>query len=300
MKVKVYSFDRKTSVDVELENIDERQYRSIQKELLSKLETEQAYTAIAHGFVHAVTLCPKANPSDLWQHVIYRTFIESGRNEQSWKRASGQAFENAFVEIYNPRLSAYGIRLVVLSSTTANQALIEMGLIGKIAPSKMDIAIEGNCDNKIPRWKIFGVIHGKTSIAERIKDDAPASKIIMEYGFSSVLVTLDSKSFPPPHGNGINYGELGGRTNGQNQNYPQPKRDYFEKDGDFQFGYSYNLRTPPTVGETSSGSKIKTLSFAMPQPDNFVTDVCNFWSGVKERICQTQPETKVLDSESIS
>src|SRR3989344_8559363 len=207
MKVKVYSFDRKTSVDVELENIDERQYRSIQKELLSKLETEQAYTAIAHGFIHAVTLCPKANPSDLWQHVIYRTFIESGRNEQSWKRASGQAFENAFVEIYNPRLSAYGVRLVVLSSTTANQALIEMGLIGKIAPSKMDIAIEGNCDNKIPRWKIFGVIHGKTSIAERIKDDAPASKIIMEYGFSSVLVTLDSKSFPPPHGNGINYGE---------------------------------------------------------------------------------------------
>ncbi len=296
MKVKVYSFDRKTSINVVLENIKERQYHSIQKGLLAKLETEQAYTAIAHGFIHAVTLCPKANPSDLWQHIIYRTFIESGRNEQSWKRASGQAFENALVEIYNPRLIAYGIRLVVLSSTTANQALVEMGLVGKIAPSKMDIAIAGNCNDKMPRWKIFGVVHGKTSIAERIKDDAPASKVIMEHGFFSVLVTLDSKSFPPPHGNGINYGELGGRTNGQNQNYPQPKRDYFEKDGDFNFGYSYNLRTPPTTGETSSGSKIKTLSFALPQPDDFVKDVRDFWNRVKGKICETQPETKISET----
>ena len=294
IKIKVYSYDRKTSVEVELENITEEQYKSIQKELLEKLSSEQAYSAISHAYTFAVNLCPQANPSDLWQHVIYRTFIDSGRNEQSWKRASGQGFENAFVELYNPRLVNYGIRLVVLSSITANQALEEMGMKGTIAPSKMDIAIQGNCGSAEAKWKIFGVIHAKTSIAERIKDDAPASKFIMDKGFMSVLATLDSKSFPPPHGDGVNHGELGGRTFGQNRNGPQPKRDYFEVDGDFHFGYSFNLRTPPTVGETKSGSKIKTLSFNLDQPDELVKDICGFWDKMKGDICAQVPETKVL------
>lgn len=294
IKIKIYSYDRKSNVDVELDNIDETQYRSIQKELLEKLSNEQAYGAISHAYIYAVNLCPKANPSDLWQHIIYRTFTDNGKNEQSWKRASGQAFENAFVELYNSHLANYGIRLVVLSSTTANQALEEMGLKGAIAPSKMDIAIQGNCGLAEAKWKIFGVVHAKTSIAERIKDDAPASKIIMEKGFLSVLVTLDSKSFPPPHGDGVNHGELGGRTFGQKKTGPQPKRDYFEIDGDFHFGYSYNLRTPPTIGETRSGSKIKTLSFNLSQPDGFVKDVTEYWKKVKNNICAKIPETKVL------
>ncbi len=293
-KIKVYSQDRSEFVEVEIESITDVQYKTIQSNLRDLLKKNQAYSAIAKSFVDAVNLCPTANPSDLWQHIIYRTFIDCGKNEQSWKRASGQAFEHAFVNIYNTRLSPYGIRLLVLSLKTSTVALSEMNLTGKVAPSKMDIAIEGNCGTSTPKWKIFGVIHAKTSIAERIKDDAPASRTIMDKGFLSILVTLDSKSFPPPHGNGINYGELGGRTFGNDKPKQQIKRDIFEIDGDFNNGYSYNLRTPPTNNETSSGSKIKTLSFNTTQPDNFVQDVSEHWNSVRYKICKTQPETFVL------
>jgi hypothetical protein len=274
MLVKVYSYDRSEHVEVEIEHITQRDYASLKDDFLNRLENEQAYSAIAHCFVDAVRMCPQANPSDLWQHVMYRIFIESGKNEQSWKRASGQAFEYSFIEIYNPLLEPYGIKMTVMSNSSATNALEAMELTGVIAPSKIDILLEGKRNNE---WKIFGVVHAKTSIAERIKDDAPASHVIMEKGYFSVLVTLDSKSFPPPHGNGINYGELGGRTAGQNRNGAQPKRAYFEVDGDFNFGYSYNLRTPPSSDQTKSGSLIKTLSFSEEQPDSFVSDVLNFW-----------------------
>ena len=252
------------------------------------------YEAIADGYVYAVELCPTANPSDIWQHIIYRTYIEEGNNEQSWKRASGQGFEVAFAKIYNPHLAVYGIRLVVLSKSSAEKALKEMKLTGKIEPSKMDIAIEGNCDLQANEWRIFGVVHAKTSLAERIKDDAPASRIIMEHGFISVAATLDSKSFPPPHGDGINHGELGGRTFASGLKENQPKRNYFERDGDFTSGYSYNLRTPPSPQITLSGSRIKTLSFSELQPDEFVNDIQNFWVAIRAEICKRMPVTGII------
>ncbi|MBI4645495.1 MAG: hypothetical protein HY738_02600 [Bacteroidia bacterium] len=168
-----------------------------------------------------------------------------------------------------------------------------MKLIKKIEPSKIDIAIEGNCDMNGADWRIFGVVHSKTSIAERIKDDAPASRIIMKKGFLSVAATLDSKSFPPPHGDGVNHGELGGRTFATGMKENQPKRNYFEKDGDFTNGYSYNLRTPESPEKTKSGSRIKTLSFSENQPDVFVQDIVNFWNSKRTEICKIMPITKV-------
>jgi hypothetical protein len=296
VEITLYSPDNQTSVVVQLENISTTEYAAIQGDLIARLQNEQAFSAIAHSFVNAVTLCPQANPSDIWQHIIYRTYISSGRNEQSWKRASGQGFEEALAEIYNPRLIQYGIRLIVLSRTTATKALGELGLTGIIAPSKMDIAIEGNCNSEYPNWKIFGVLHMKASIAERIQDDAPASRALMEKGFFSGLVTLDSKSFPPPHGNGINYGELGGRVEGNEVKRLQIKRNIFEIDGAFNVGISFNLRTPPSIGETQSGCRIRTLSFNMPQPDEFVQELVNFWNSIRERICAEQPTTEVLTS----
>jgi len=274
--IKVYSYKRDKSVDVEIQNVSDENYKLIQEKFIILLSEQRAFHAIADAFVYAVQLCPSANPSDIWQHIIYRTYIGQGNNEQSWKRASGQGFEEAFAAIYNPRLAEYGVRLVVLSKSSALRALKEMKLEKKIVPSKIDIAIEGNCKPKGNEWRIFGVVHSKTSIAERIKDDAPASRIIMKKGFISVAATLDSKSFPPPHGDGINHGELGGRTIGAGLKPDQPKRNYFEKDGDFTNGYSYNLRTPESPLKTKSGNRIKTLSFSEKQPDAFVSDVVSF------------------------
>lgn len=293
VKIKVHSYTRDKSVIVDVANVSDESYRLIKENFLQLLKKQKKFEAIAKAYVYAVELCPAANPSDIWQHIIYRTYIDEGNNEQSWKRASGQGFEYAFAKIYNPRLAVYGIRLVVLSKNLTEKALKEMKLDGKIEPSKMDIAIEGNCDLQADEWRIFGVVHAKTSLAERIKDDAPASKIIMEHGFVSVAATLDSKSFPPPHGDGVNHGELGGRTFALGLKENQPKRNYFERDGDFTNGYSYNLRTPPSPEITASGNRIKTLSFSENQPDEFVKDIQTFWLAVRAEICKKMPITKV-------
>jgi hypothetical protein len=294
VRIKIYSFNKQQSVDVDVANVPDKTYEDIRSYFRKKLLVKKAYESIADAYAYAIDLCPTANPSDIWQHIIYRTYLEEGNNEQSWKRASGQGFEQAFANIYNPRLQGHGIRLIVLSKNSAVEALKEMNLVGSIEPSKMDIAILGNCNAKGNEWRIFGVAHGKTSLAERIKDDAPASRIIMNKGFLSVAVTLDSKSFPPPHGDGVNHGELGGRTvaNGVKDN--QPKRNYFERDGDFTNGYSYNLRTPGSPLTTPSGSRIKTLSFSEKQPDVFVSDLIDFWKSKRNNICKTMPVTEVI------
>ncbi len=293
VKIKVHSYKRDKSVIVDVANVSDENYNLIKSRFLQLLSQQKAYLAISEAYVYAVELCPAADPSDVWQHIIYRIYIDEGNNEQSWKRASGQGFEYAFAKIYNPRLALYGIRLVVLSKNSAEKALREMKLDGVIEPSKMDIAIEGNCNEQENDWRIFGVIHAKTSLAERIKDDAPASRIIMENGFISVAATLDSKSFPPPHGDGVNYGELGGRTFASGLKENQPKRNYFERDGDFTNCYSYNLRTPPSPPITPSGNRIKTLSFSESQPDEFVSDIQTFWLAVKVETCEKMPITDV-------
>ena len=293
VKINVHSYKRDKSVIVDVADVSDESYNLIKTNFLQLLSKQKAFEAIAEAYVYAVELCPTANPSDLWQHIIYRIYIDEGNNEQSWKRASGQGFEYAFAQIYNPRLAVYGIRLIVLSKSSSEKALKEMQLDGKIEPSKMDIAIEGICNTQDDEWRIFGVIHAKTSLAERIKDDAPASRIIMEHGFISIATTLDSKSFPPPHGDGVNHGELGGRTVATGLKENQPKRNYFERDGDFTNGYSYNLRTPPSPPITHSGSRIKTLSFSETQPDEFVRDIQTFWIAVKAEICAKMPVTKI-------
>lgn len=293
MFINLVSPDGRTTVSVELEEITDSEYLEIQEHFKHLLTVErQKSGAIAKGFIYGVMLCPKANPSDIWQHIIYRTYLAEGYNDQSWKRASGDGFQFALRDIYNPHLVPYGIRLVVLTTTSALKALKEMDLIGKVPASKIDVAIEGDCTGK-GDWKIFGVIHLKSSIAERINDDAPASREIIKKGFVSLAVTLDSKSFPPPHGNGINYGELGGRTIGKGLKDEQQKRNYVEVDGDFTHMYSYNLRTPCSPGPTQSGSRIKTLCFTQDQPDEFVVDLCDFWKKLQGNICNTMPITSV-------
>lgn len=123
VKIRVYNYKRDKNVLVDVENVSDKCYEMIKDYFIDQLDQNKPYYAIAEAFVYAVELCPTANPSDIWQHIIYRTYIQEDNNEQSWKRASGQGFEVAFVKIYNPRFAVYGIRLVVLSKTTAILAL---------------------------------------------------------------------------------------------------------------------------------------------------------------------------------
>ena len=262
------------SVFVEVEHITDAQVERARQRLdhLLLLEGgEQISTAVARAFLAVAEECPYANPSDLWQHVIYRHLISSGWSDNRWKRVSGFALERAFVEIYSMRLQPYGLRMRILPKITANMLLLELG-VTDIQSMKVDLFLDGKVGDA---WRVFGAAHVKSSIAERIQDDVPASRAFMERGLLSIALTMDVKSYPPPHGSGINYGELGGRSLGVEKD--RLKRNYIEIGGQFDGMFSFNLRTPPSPLTTPSGKRIYTMSLHENQPDQLVSFLLERW-----------------------
>jgi hypothetical protein len=237
---------------------------------------EQPSTAVALAFVAAVEMCPQANPSDLWQHVIYRHLLDQGWSDNRWKRVSGFALERALVSIYDPRLAVHGVRVRIFTTTEANRFLKALGT--DIRATKVDLFFEAEVSGV---WRVFGAGHVKSSIAERIQDDVPASLVFMESGLVSIALTMDSKSYPPPHGECINYGELGGRSLGVEKD--RIKRGYVEVTGQFDGLFSFNLRTPPSPAETPSGKRIYTLSLSEPQPDHLVRFLISKWTAIQAK-----------------
>lgn len=262
------------SVFVDIEYISNEDVKKAYHQLNHYLQhEEQISNGVARAFVELTKRHPMVNPSDIWQHIIYRYLItKKGWSEQRWKRVSGFALERAFIEIYRERLSPLHLRMRILTSTEANKILETIG-IHDIKSSKIDLFIEGEISPN--NWIVFGAAHVKSSIAERIQDDVPASVALMEHGILSVALTMDAKSYPPPHGNCINYGELGGRTMDIDKN--RIKRNYIEIDGQFDGLFSFNLRTPPSPENTISGKRIFTMSLHDEQPDQFVMLLSNRW-----------------------
>src|SRR5439155_7446219 len=107
------------------------------------------------------------------------------------------------MEIYNERLRANEVRIRFGNAADAAAfGLVKRGL----GSAKTDLVIERAHNG---RYVLFGVLHCKASIAERLTDDAPASSALIEQGYWSSVVTMDAKMFPPPHGDGVVRGELG-------------------------------------------------------------------------------------------
>lgn len=255
---------------VDVEGITDKQVADAYKHLEALIGVGQISNGVAEAFLGVVEECPTANPSDLWHHVIYRHLLDMEWSDNRWKRVSGFALERAIVTIFTPRLAPIGVRLRMMEAKEAN------GFLGKlktdITATKVDIFVEGKADDG---WVVFGAIHVKSSIAERIQDDVPASRFFMEHGFLSLLLTMDAKSYPPPHGECINFGELGGRS--KEIEKARIKRDYIEKTGQFDGLFSFNLRTPPSKGQTPSGKRIYTMGFHDKQPDQFVNFIAANW-----------------------
>ena len=269
---------------VELEHVSDQEYKALTAHIGCLVRQEpQISDAVSKAFQQAVSKCPRANPSDLWQHLVYRGFLDLGHSDQRWKRISGFALERALAGIYAPRLAPSGIRMRILGSPEARKILISFGLERAVKVSKIDMFLEGKLGDS---WVVFGAAHVKSSIAERIQDDVPASNAFMKKGLVSVILTMDSKSYPPPHGEGINYGELGGRSFQVDKE--RMKRDYVEKDGQFDGLFSFNLRTPPSQASTPSGNRIHTLSLAERQPDALVTFLAQRWAKYKRSLPQRQ------------
>jgi len=187
---------------VMLDDVTDAQYAEIADYFVPLINEKKLKSrdAIGRAFVLATEVCPDANPSDLWHHVLYRMYIREkiGTDpSQSWVRTSGEAFEVALIERYNPVLAPHGIRLTALFKGQKGLALTRMGVADRVGSRKVDVLIEKRGSGRAPDTEGFGVvggIHAKVSLAERVSDDIPASRIMMEEGMLSVLSTLDAHS----------------------------------------------------------------------------------------------------------
>jgi transcriptional regulator with XRE-family HTH domain len=228
--------------------------------------------AIAAALELAIHRMPEANPSDIYHHIVYRLYLRDYNKtnpKQSWVRAGGEGVELFFKRHYAPLLEAHGITVELAFETgERNKFLIEMGLADQVAGgSKLDICLYGHTPGGI---HAFAGVHSKASLAERVSDDKPCSERMMAAGFKSYLFTFDAKSFPPPTGDLVNYGELG------TVERPSDKRGYIETHGSFDACFSYNLRTTPSGTTTHSGKRIFTSRF--DQHDAFLTEVTRDWA----------------------
>lgn len=233
--------------------------------------------AIAQALSLAIHSFPEVNPSDLYHHVVYRLYLREYTKTQadrSWVRAGGEALEQFLQEHYKEILGKSGIELRWLSNSALRAAALkDMGIENDVGGSKLDMGLYGTDQHGEP--VIFGGLHVKASLAERVSDDVPCSMKMMERGYVSYLLTMDAKSFPPPNGDLVNRGELGSPET------PSDKRNYIEVHGSFTACFSYNLRTVPSGVETPSGRSIYVSSFG--PDDSFPGEVLAAWQAFSAR-----------------
>ncbi|SMP46260.1 BsaWI family type II restriction enzyme [Noviherbaspirillum suwonense] len=263
--------------DVVIEGLPVQDYLAMEVHIASMFKALNTSTnsksreVIAYALQGAISSHPDVNPSDIYHHIIYRLYLREYNRTQadrSWVRAGGEAIELFLEKHYNSVLQNHGICLVWLSSDPKRaSALSEMGIQDMVGESKLDIALYGRLEDELV---LFGGIHVKASLAERVTDDVPCSRAMMEKGYASYLLTFDAKSYPPPTGDLVNYGEFG------TLNEPSNKRDYIESHGDFSACFCYNTRTVPSAPSTKSGKKILVSTFS-PGKDQLPKEVVRAW-----------------------
>lgn len=119
------------------------------------------------------------------------------------------------------------------------------------------------------RGTIFGVVHVKSSFAERRTDDVPMSTTLIRAGYTSPLWTMDCKSTPSD--TPINSGELGAV-----QGRRSAKRRDIEEEGYFTGCFSYNLNTQPSRANLPPDRRIYICDFKNPD-DAFSAFILARW-----------------------
>jgi transcriptional regulator with XRE-family HTH domain len=271
---------------VDIADMNTKEYIKLDAELHTLFErasTDKKFKnrdAISEALYRSITLFPKTNPSDLYHHIVYRTYLrdyKASNTKQSWARAGGEAVELLLKKIYARRLWDEGIliQLAFDKDVSKNQFLKDMGLADVVSgESKLDIGLYGIVDDELI---IFGGIHSKASLAERVTDDIPCSVAMMKSNYYSYLFTFDAKSFPPPNGKLINAGELG------SVHSPSDKRKYIEKYGQFSSCFSFNFKTSESPIKTVSGNKIIVPS-KMSESDEMIEKIISDWREFKEKL----------------
>lgn len=187
--------------------------------------------AIQTALTYALGREPQANKRDVWkliqsiyQSEVRRSFPDQEDPGQSFRRASGDAWEG-FIQDYinsNPTLQKAGIRAVRLQGDDFSKYMRALG--SGLRPKDVDMFLQGiTADGSV---LVFGALFPKASYAERIRADEGASRALMGKGLWSATITLDARD------------ELGTEAR------PSVKRDTINK-GAFHGCYSFNDQTTP-------------------------------------------------------
>jgi hypothetical protein len=185
--------------------------------------------AISVAFRYLLEKVPSINPVEAWKAIeeiyesrIREAFPDQRDPAQSFKRASGDAWEN-FVESYindNDALKKEGVKASRLTGKDFHKLMARLQL--SLRPKDIDMFLQAIGPTGAP--KIFAALFPKVSYAERIRADEPASRALMSKGLWSATVTLDAR------------GELG------SEDAPSVKRQTINAGG-FDACYSFNHQT---------------------------------------------------------
>ncbi|HXG38397.1 MAG TPA: hypothetical protein VNL36_06480 [Bacteroidota bacterium] len=204
--------------------------------------------ALHVAFQYALERYPNVNSTELWTTLkrIYTSnlrlsFPDQEEPGQSYRRASGDAFETYLIEYLNniPFLEKAGIRALRLKGEAFSNFIRSLGFSPNDMREKdVDIFLQGITSKG--NVKIFGAIFPKASYAERIRADEGASRKLMSKGLLSLTVTLDARD------------ELG------SEEAPSVKRRTINN-GAFDACFSFNK-------ETKEGGRIKVIDPRIKNP----------------------------------
>lgn len=246
------------------------EYNNLLSEFQSDLVVSKK-NAVINLFFSILNKWPNVNPSDIWYFFISRLYQDPYNHPateinrdfgQSWKRTSGWALEQIFINFYREELAKYDIEIDVDNSTKAD-LLDAMGLNYHVEKNKADILL---VNTKNGAFNCFGVAHVKASIAERRQNDQNFSMALQSKNYFSPFLTMDCKAFPSA--NPVNNGEFAKGFDGI-RDLRNDKRKEFEEEGYFTGCFSYNANTIPTAKGQKATSRIYAMNFIDPD-DIFV------------------------------
>ena len=228
-------------------------------------------TAVTNSFLHAANLWPTANPSDLWWFVIYRAYCDPFNHPateslrdfgQSWRRTGGWALEEVLVRHYGPWLATQNVKLFIPPAAQKQELCAQLLVDERIEPAKADVILATTVRGAL---RCFGVVHVKSSFAERRTDDVPMSRALIEAGYTSPLWTMDCKS--QPSATPVNHGELGVVLSADIDRRSAKRKD-IEDDGYFSGCFSYNQNTLGTPVNQNARAHVTVCDFQNPN-DHF-------------------------------
>lgn len=247
----------------------------------NKLAAASKRDAVAQSFLDAAARWPQINPSDIWYFIVGQAYLDRFNHpaseartdlSQSWKRTAGWALERLLVDYYNQHLKKLGVQLELPDSHRKQTLLSPLALGADAKPEKADVIAVGTLPNGDEHC--FGVIHVKASFAERRNADVALSRALLQRGYVSSFVTMDSKAIPSEMP--VNRGELGPALTENSEDVRGPKRREIEVERNFDACFSYNRNTTPTPPEQDAAARIFVCDFANPD-DAFSAHLVAGW-----------------------